>query len=211
MLSFERPVRVFLADEQPIFLIGLRACLAEQLDIDVVSEAHSASHLARITADIAPDIAIISVNFNGAPVIESMLANMPGQRIIALAEELDMARARKLIAGGARGYILKQSPGSVFVKAIATVLRGGSFIDLPETSLVSGETRRTAGLTEREQEILRLIALGFSIREAAARIGVTTKSAETYKARASHKLGIEGRRKIVQYAITQGWFDCISQ
>lgn len=62
-------------------------------------------------------------------------------------------------------------------------------------------------LTEREQEILRLIALGFSIREAAERIGITTKSAETYKLRASNKLSIDSRQQIVQYAITQGWFE----
>lgn len=207
MLPFERPVRLFLADEQPIFLVGLRACLAEQLNVEVVGEVHSAFHLARILPEIAPDIAIVGVNFLAGSVIESLQANMPGQRMIALAEELDVARARKLIAGGVRGYILRQSPGSVFGKAIMTVLRGGCFIDVPESSLVSGGTRRIAALTEREQEILRLIALGFSIREAAARIGITIKTAETYKSRASHKLGIEGRPKIVQYAIMQGWLN----
>jgi DNA-binding NarL/FixJ family response regulator len=91
-------------------------------------------------------------------------------------------------------------------KAIATVLRGGSFLDSPHSILTVGGTRRGSVLTEREKEILRLIALGFSIREAAARIGITKKSAETYKARASSKLSIESRQQIVQYAITQGWF-----
>lgn len=206
MLSSERPARIFLADEHPIFLAGLRFCLAEQPNIAVVGEAHSSADLAKVIERAAPDVAVVGDDFNGISVVESLLNDLPSQRILVVAEELDNARAHRLLAFGVRGYVLKQSPVSVVCKAIATVLRGGSFLDSPHSLLTVGGTRRSSVLTEREKEILRLIALGFSIREAAARIGITKKSAETYKARASSKLSIESRQQIVQYAITQGWF-----
>lgn len=206
MLSSERPARIFLADEHPIFLAGLRSCLAEIPGMTVVGETHSSAQLVRIIEAATPDIAVIGISFNGVHVIETVLANLPSRRIIAVAEELDNAHARQLFTLGARGYVLKQSPGSVMGKAIAAVLRGGTFFDASEMAREPAAKPRKSTLTEREQEVLRLIALGFSIREAAERIGITTKSAETYKARATGKLSIDSRAKIVQYAITQGWF-----
>jgi DNA-binding NarL/FixJ family response regulator len=205
MLSFKRPARIFLADEHPIFLAGLRACLVEQPDIDVVGEVHSSAHLAQVIEKAAPDVAVVGESFNGVSVAESLLKDLPSRRIVVIGEP-DNACARRLLALGARGYVLKQSPGSVLCKAIATVLRGGSFLDVAGAAPQLADGRRGSALTVREQEVLRLIALGFSIREAAERIGITTKSAETYKARASSKLSIDSRQKIVQYAIMQGWF-----
>lgn len=206
MLAFERPARVFLADEHPVFLAGLRFCLAERPDISVVGEAYSSADLARVIQEAAPDIAVVSEHFNGVSVAEGLLVDLPSLRVLLLAEEPDNARAHRLLALGARGYVLKQSPGSVVCKAIATVLRGGCFLDSADSRPAPAGGRRGSVLTEREQEVLRLIALGFSIREAAERIGITTKSAETYKARASGKLNIDSRQQIVQYAITRGWF-----
>lgn len=205
MLAFERPARIFLADEHPIFLAGLRFCLAEQPDIDIVGEVHSSADLARVIQQAAPDVAVVSESFNGVSVAEGLLAELPLLRMLLVAEEPDNARAHRLLALGARGYVLKQSPGSVICKAIATLLRGGCFLDSADTVPTPAGGRRRSALTEREQEVFRLIALGFSIREAAERIGITTKSAETYKARASSKLCIDSRQQIVQYAITQGW------
>lgn len=206
MLSFERPARIFLADEHPIFLAGLRFCLAEQPNMAVVGEVHSSADLAKVIEKAAPDVAVVGENFNGISVAEGLLNDLPTQRILVVAEELDNARAHRLLAVGVRGYVLKQSPGSVVCKAISTVLRGGCFLDAADSVLTPAGARRGSILTDREQEILRLIALGFSIREAAERIGITTKSAETYKARASNKLSIDSRQQIVQYAITRGWF-----
>jgi len=205
MLSFERPARIFLADEHPMFLAGLHVCLAEQPNIEIVGEVHSSADLAQVIRRASPDVVVVSESFNGVSVAEGLLAALPLLRMLFVAEEGDSARARRLLARGARGYVLKQSPGSVICKAIATVLRGGCFFGFPDTVPRPAGGRRGSALTEREQEVFRLIALGFSIREAAERIGITPKSAETYKARASSKLHIDSRQQIVQYAITQGW------
>lgn len=207
MLSSVRPARVFLADEHPIFVAGLRFCLAEQPNIAVVGEVHSSADLARVVDKAAPDVAVVGEHFNGVSVVESLLNDLPALRILVVAEERDNARAHRLLAFGVRGYVLKQSPGSIMCRAIATVLRGGCFLDSVEPVPMQAGGRRVAVLTEREQEVLRLIALGFSIREAAERIGITAKSAETYKTRASAKLSIDSRQQIVQYAITRGWFE----
>lgn len=207
MLSFERPARIFLADEHPIFLAGLRFCLAEQPNMIVVGEVYSSADLARVVERAAPDVAVVGEHFNGVSVAEGLLNDLPSQRILVVAEERDNARAHRLLAFGVRGYVLKQSPGSVMCRAIATILRGGCFLDSAEPVPAQTGGRRGSVLTEREQEVLRLIALGFSIREAAERIGITAKSAETYKLRASTKLSIDSRQQIVQYAITRGWFE----
>ena len=81
MLSFERPARIFLANEHPIFLAGLRACLAEQPDIDVVGEVHSSAHLAQVIGKAAPDVAVVGECFNGVSVAESLLNDLPSRRI----------------------------------------------------------------------------------------------------------------------------------
>lgn len=206
MLSSEWPARIFLADEHPIFLAGLKACLAEQPDIQVVGEVNSSAQLVQLVETAAPHVAVVGESFNGVSVAEGLLSALPAHRVILVAEEADALRAHRLLAMGARGYVLKQSPGSVVLKAIRAVLRGGSFFDAIEAPRTPSRNGRGPVLTEREQEVLRLIALGFSIREAAERIGITTKSAETYKARASSKLSIDSRQQIVQYAITRGWF-----
>jgi DNA-binding NarL/FixJ family response regulator len=206
MLSFERPARVFLADEHPIFLAGLRFYLTEQPDLEIVGQVHSSADLARVIRQAAPDVAVVGESFHGVSVAEGLLAELPSSRILLVAEEPDNARAHRLLALGVRGYVLKQSPGAVICKAITTLLRGGRFLGCADTVPAPAGSRRGLVLTEREQEVFRLIALGFTIREAAERIGITTKSAETYKARASSKLCIESRQQIVQYAITQGWF-----
>lgn len=205
MLSFERPARIFLADEHPIFLAGLRLCLADHPGIDIVGQAHSSTDLARVIQRAAPDVAVVSELFNGVSVAEGLIAELPSLRMLLVADERDDARALRLLALGARGYVLKQSPGSVICKAIATLLRGGYFLGSADTVPPPARGRRASTLTEREQEVFRLIALGFSIREAAQRMGITTKSAETYKARASGKLSLDSRQQIVQYARTQGW------
>lgn len=205
MLALGRPARIFLADEHPIFLAGLRFCLAEQAQIDIVGEVHSSAQLALVIGQAAPDVAVVSEHFHGFPVAEGLLAELPSLRILVIADEPDIARANRLLALGARGYVPKQSSGSVICKAIATVFRGGCFLHSADTAPVPAGRRRGSVLTEREQDVFRLIAFGFSIREAAERIGITTKSAETYKVRASSKLCINSRQQIVRYAITQGW------
>lgn len=207
MLLLERPARIFLADEHPIFLAGLRFCLSEQPNMSVVGEVHSSAGLAQVVEKAAADIVVVGEYFNGVSVAEALLSDLPSQRILVMAQKLDNARAHHLLASGVRGYVLKQSPCSVVCRAIMTILRGGCFLNVSETAPIPAGSRRGSVLTDREQDVLRSIALGFSVRETAERIGVTAKSAETYKMRASIKLGIYSRQQIVQYAITRGWFE----
>lgn len=211
MLPSEPAARVFLADEHPIFLAGLRSCLASQPGIDVIGETHSSAQVVGAIDEAAPDIAVVGISFGGVSVIETVLASLSHTRVIAVAEEHNGPRVKRLLSLGARGYLLKHSSAPVLARAIAMVLRGGCFVDSGGAALVTtgqpaGAAPRKSTLTEREQAVLRLIALGFSSREAADRIGITVKSAETYKARASTKLEIDSRWKIVQYGISQGWF-----
>jgi DNA-binding NarL/FixJ family response regulator len=183
-LSGERPVRVFLADEHPIFLAGLRSCLEGQYGIEVVGEANDVARLIDTMNEAAPHIAVVSATFNGVSVIETLLVSVPLVRFIVLVEEAETARARQMISLGARGYVLKQSPRQTMVKAITAVLRGEYFLDeatpdrrVREIGNATCDAVQKPTLTHREREVLRLIALGFSVREAAVSIDRFRKNA----------------------------------
>ncbi|WP_162501617.1 response regulator transcription factor, partial [Methylobacterium crusticola] len=135
----------------------------------------------------------------------------------------DRTYVRQALGAGARGYVLKRSVGENLLQAIRAVSGSGLYLDpaiadrfVPISDLIvpraGGRCERGAPpLTEREREVIRLIALGFTNKEVAGKLGVTAKSVETYKTRASEKLDIRTRSKIVQYAMLQGWFQNLPQ
>ncbi|MGO4677131.1 LuxR C-terminal-related transcriptional regulator [Bosea sp. 2YAB26] len=212
-LSGEPLVRVFLADEHPIFLVGLHSCLQGNPCIEIVGKTNKVGQLIDAVNGAMPDVLIVSASFNGVSAMEALLMSVPYLRVIVLVDQAEAAQARHMLALGVRGFVFRQSPIQILPKAIAAVRRGEYFNDAADAQTrehiaferINGSSIQ-ATLTSREREVLRLIALGFSVREAADNLGIAAKSAETYKARASMKLGIDNRRKIVQYAIIQGWF-----
>jgi DNA-binding NarL/FixJ family response regulator len=209
-------VRLFFADDHPIFLTGLCAFFDDADDIDVVGQATTPTQAARLLSQMRPDIAVMDVVLGGVSIIGDLLSETPGLQIICLTAHDDVTHVRHAIATGARGYVLKRSAGQNVRQAVDAVSRGGIYIDpavadrvvgLGRTSLQRGDgARQRQNLTDRERDVLRLIALGFTIKEVAVKLGVTPKSIETYKARAADKLDIHSRAKIVQYAMLQGWF-----
>lgn len=210
-------IRVFIADDHPIFIAGLRALLDEIDEIEIVGQAASATQAIRLIMQTRPDIAIVDVSISGISVAEQIAIEAPEVRVICLSAHDDGTHVRHAIAAGARGYLLKRSGGQYLGAAIETVSQGGLYVDpaiagrfvsVTGAALRQGRLgcRDRRQLTDRERDVLRLIALGFTNKEVAAKLGVTAKSVETYKTRASAKLDIHSRAKIVQYAILQGWF-----
>jgi len=216
-LLLDTTIRVFVADQHPLFLAGMRACLEAAPNVSIVGDAASPMEAVRLIAETAPDIALLELDLNGISIVDFVTRTAPSTRIIGFGDSDAGGYAKSVVERGARGYVLKRSPGTILLKAISAVARGSVYIDgldpyranalrLALEPVPQGKRRGSAALTAREHEVLRLIALGFTNREIGEKLGVNVKSVETYKMRGSDKLRIENRAEIVRFGITQGWF-----
>ena len=216
-------VSVVLADDHPIFLDGLRHLLASSPDIDIVGEAGSGAQAVAMITSLQPRIAVVDVSMpdiSGITVLQQLGQAAVPTRVIVLTLSDDPSIVNQAIRLGARGYVLKRSARDNLLFAIRSVSRNGLYIDplVAGRMMELGSGRRAQGrstgsaalpkdLTPREADVLKRIAFGYTIKEIASQIGVTAKSVETYKTRASEKFHLVSRAKIVQFAILQGWFE----
>jgi DNA-binding NarL/FixJ family response regulator len=186
--------------------------------MEVVGEAADGAEAVAQARALRPDVLVWDVSMPelaGAQVTQSLKAEAPGVKVLALTVHQDTTYLRALLEAGAAGYILKRAAADELVHAIRTVASGGTYIDPTLAGkLVSGfvragrrpqPTRPEVELSEREEQVLRLVAHGFSNKEIAARLEVGIKSVESYKARASQKLGFSARVAIISYALQKGW------
>ncbi len=201
----------------------MAALVRDVLDVDVVALATNGVNAHALTLQLSPDVAVLDVHMpdmDGFAVAQRLREENSSTRLIALSFQDDPVSFRRALDVGFRGYVMKRSPWASLLSAIRSVVGGGLYIDpylangVLERSLRrrfaagdSGEAASRANLTSREEEVLRQIARGFTLKEVAAQLGVTEKSIETYKTRASGKLKLGSRASIVAYAINQGWFD----
>lgn len=223
-MSDEYRVKLFLVDDHPIFLEGIRSLLEQASEVSIVGQATSGGRALRLITELQPDVVILDVSMpdmNGTALVKQLIALKSTTKLIVLSAHEDRIFVREAIAAGARGYVLKRSVSENLVQAIRAVSTGGLYLDpaiaermLPARDCVSrSESRLTEiirqPLTDREREVIRLVAYGYTNKEVAGKLGVTSKSVETYKMRASEKLDIRTRTKIVQYAMLQGWFNSV--
>jgi two-component system, NarL family, response regulator NreC len=129
-----------------------------------------------------------------------------GRKVLALTVHEDPGYLRALLAAGATGYVLKRAAADELLVAIRAVAGGGLYVD-PALAAEAGAPQaiEAAALSEREAEVVRLVAGGYSNKEIAAQLAVSVKTVETYKARAMEKLGVRTRVGLVRYALGQGW------
>ncbi len=221
-MSVDHQVNLVLVDDHPIFLEGIRSLLDQATDICVVGQATSGGRALRLITDLQPDVVILDVSMpdmNGTVLVKQLTAQKSKASLIILTAHEDRIFVREAIAAGARGYVLKRSVSDNLIQAIRAVSGGGLYLDpaiaermLPPRDYISRREDRMVDviqqpLTDREREVIRLVAFGYTNKEVAGKLGVTSKSVETYKMRASEKLDIRTRTKIVQYAMLQGWFN----
>jgi DNA-binding NarL/FixJ family response regulator len=138
----------------------------------------------------------------------------PQARILALSVHEDASYVREILAAGASGYVLKRSAAAALLQAIRAVAAGGIYLDPSVAGAVVSRfvrQRMTSNeasadvLSEREKEVVRLVALGHTNKEIATRLSIGVKTVETYKARAMEKLGLQSRAALVRYAVSRGW------
>ena len=204
--------RVFLADDPEVVREGLKAILAGHADIDVIGEAADGRTALDRASRLAPDVLVTDVSMpglGGAEVVEALKRACPATKVVTLTVHEDTGYLRRLLEAGADGYVLKRSAAEELVRAVRAVVGGGTYIDPTLAKAVVpvfvGRAAADVELSEREEAVVRLIAMGHTNKEIAGRLEVGVKSVETYKARALEKLGVESRAEVVRYAIDRGW------
>ena len=213
-------IRIVLADDHPIVLDGLRNLIRAEPDFELVGEAASGLSALKIIREQRPDVAVLDISMpelNGILLSRRLAGEMPGLRLLVLTLHEDRAYLNQALEAGVRGYVLKRSAVENLVQAIRAVMVGGLYIDpaivgrVFESKQVNKRLAARKGvapaLTDREADVLKMAALGFTNKEIASRLDVGVKSIETYKARGLEKLGLKTRAELVRYASGQGWLD----
>jgi DNA-binding NarL/FixJ family response regulator len=184
--------------------------------MEVVGEADNGAAAVALALELRPDVVVMDVSMpelNGLKAMEALKNLMPAARILIFTRHTDSSYVQRLLQSGASGYVLKQSPSDELVRAIQRVAAGQTYLDPAVTEQAVGASSSRAGirgstakpLSPREEEVLRLVALGFLTKEIAARLEISMKTVETHKANAMSKMGMHSRIDIVRYAVLQGW------
>jgi DNA-binding NarL/FixJ family response regulator len=210
-------LRIVLADDHAIVREGLRALIDRQSDMEVIGEAADGREAIEVIERLRPDVVVMDLSMpvmNGTRAAKELMWRHPDLKILALTVHEERSYLRELLEAGASGYLLKRVAAEELVHAIRRVAEGGVYVDgrlipdvLDRFLRTPGNQARTEGraLTPREEEVVRLIARGYSNKEIAGQLSVSVKTVETHKARATEKLGIHNRAGLVRYAMQQGW------
>jgi DNA-binding NarL/FixJ family response regulator len=214
-----RPLRVFLADDHPVVLDGIRALVTAEADLMVVGVATDGIEALQRASELQPDVAVLDLSMpgiNGVEVARRLLAACPKCRILVLTVQEDGAFLRQLLALGISGYVLKRSATHELSRGIHAVAAGGLYLDpaiagqaigRAATPHAAADQDDGAVLSGREIEVLRLAAAGHSNKTIASKLQIGLKSVETYKARAMAKLGFQSRVDVVRFALQRGWLN----
>jgi two-component system response regulator NreC len=217
MSEAPNPIRVLLADDHVTVRHGLKLLIDSQNDMQVVSEASDGAGAVSQTAQTRPDVIVMDISMpgmNGLVATRKLKQIQRDTAIVILTRHSDDAYLQELLRAGVSGYVLKQSPPVELLQAIRAVAAGGQYLDSTLTPRVTARfvakdvnkpAKSSATLSDRETEVLRQIAAGYSNKEIAARLSLSVKTVEAHKANAMRKLDLKGRIEIVKYALLQGW------
>jgi DNA-binding NarL/FixJ family response regulator len=208
-------LRIMLADDHETVREGLKMIVNAQDDMEVVGFAGDGREAVARAQELLPDVLVMDISMpklNGLKATEKLNAVCPQVKVLTLSRHADDGYIRELLAAGACAYVLKQSAPTELIHAIRAVAAGGKYIDPKLAAKVMGSYsdrgprgEAKGSLSDRESEVLRLIALGYSNKEIAARLSLSVKTIEVHKANAMRKLNITSRIDLVRYAIFQGW------
>ncbi|MCA1567726.1 MAG: response regulator transcription factor [Acidobacteria bacterium] len=210
-------LRVLLADDHALIRDGVKGLINGQADMEVIGEAGDGREAWHKVKSLQPDILILDItmpDLNGVQATERIKRDVPNVKVLILTAHEDKGFLQQMLQAGVSGYMLKRAAAAELIRAIRVVAAGGIYID-PEiaskivTSYVGRQSSRESvqggDLSEREEEVLRLIAWGHSNKEIAVRLNISVKTVEGHKSKIMEKLGLKNRVEVVRYALHRGW------
>jgi len=205
--------RVLIVDDHAVVRSGLRLLLDAEDDLEVVGEAGSAREAVFEARTANPDVILLDVvmpDQSGLEAIPTLLHEHPETRILVLSMQDDPRYVREAFGAGASGYVLKEAADAEVVAAIREVAGGGRYVHpalgARLVAAESAEAKRADEdpLSDREREVLRLLALGHTNQEISSQLYISVRTAETHRAHIMQKLRLSSRAELVRYALEQG-------
>ena len=207
------PIRVLVVDDHAVVRSGLRMLLDAQEDVEVVGEAGDARNAVFQARALTPDVVLIDIVMPGGSGLEAtprILHDVPDAKVLVLSMQDDPRYVHEAFEAGASGYVLKEAADAEVVSAVREAARGGRYVHPALGARLiqaEAEARRVAEedpLSDREREVLRLLALGHTNQEIAKQLYISVRTAETHRAHIMQKLRLESRAELVRYALSQG-------
>jgi len=201
-------VSIVLADDHTIVRRALRLLLEEEPGFEVVAEAEDAGGAIRYLRGHKPDVLILDLNMPGRPSLEAigdLHEASPETKIVVLTMQQEPAFARRALQQGVLGYVLKEAAGDELVQAVHSAAAGETYLQPALGAKLAAEPESAASdLSERETDVLRLIALGHTNAEIAEKLFISVRTVETHRAHIQQKLGVSSRAELVQSALSRG-------
>ena len=210
-------LRILLADDHAVVREGLKALVNAEPDMEVIGEARDGRTAWHKVVELRPDVAVIDIampELNGIQATEKVKQECPQVKVLALTAHQEKGYLDQLLKVGASGYMLKLSAANELIQAIRSVAAGKIYVDREMTDQITNSYIRKQGatgavgyrqLTDREEQVLRLIAQGYSNKEIAGQLNISVKTVESHKANLMEKLEFKSRTEIVRYAVRHGW------
>jgi two-component system response regulator NreC len=198
-------VSIALADDHAVVRSGLRMLLASEPGFEVVAEAGELDEIQHMVEEATPDVLLLDVHMRGGASLDLIPGLAERTRVLVLTMQDDPGYARTAMRAGARGYVLKEAEDADLVQAVRTVATGGTYLDPAVGGKVLAAAHDSqARLTDREREVLGLIALGHTNAEMAKLLFLSLRTVETHRANIHRKLGTDSRAELVRHALELG-------
>jgi DNA-binding NarL/FixJ family response regulator len=211
-----KPISILIAVDHRLIRDGLRELIRGQGDMAVAGETESGRETIRLVRELQPDVVLMDIamrDLNGIESTRQICREMPGSRIIALSVHANGRFARQMLSAGACGYVLKDSPFEELAQAIRTVASGSSFLSPPIAEMLlrdyigiikEEQVSMAPLLSEREREVLQLLAEGFGNKDIAARLGVSVTTIDSHRKHIMDKLDLRSIAALTKFAIREG-------
>jgi two-component system response regulator NreC len=204
-------IRIVLADDHAVVRSALSLLLEAEQDLEVIAETGDLESTMRAVSDERPDVLVLDLNMPGGRTVGAvpdMLAASPGTGVVMLTMETDPVYAREAIQNGVLGYVLKEAVDEELVSAVRLAAAGKTYLQPELGAKLAADTGDSPdGLSDRELDVLRLIALGHTNTEIAAQLYLSVRTVESHRAHLQQKLRVNKRSELVRYALDRGLLD----